>query len=118
MAAPPLATSGIQMPGTTAVLALSGSIVDEVNRINSANLSVIVKNLSTPVKDRESMTGSATSTVIEATGGTASQVGYHLTVVDIERSRAAHGDILESLLYPPIPPSPSGRYGIPSPPKM
>ena len=50
MAAPPLATSGIQMPGTTAVLALSGSIVHEVNRINSANLRVIVKNLSTPVK--------------------------------------------------------------------
>ena len=102
MAAPPLATSGIQMPGTTAVLALSGSIVHEVNRINSANLRVIVKNLSTPVKDRESTTGSATSTVIEAIGGTASQVGYHLTVVDIERSRAAAiGDILEISLISP-----------------
>ncbi len=87
MAAPPLATNGIQMPGTTSVLALTGLIIDEANRINSAGLRVIVTNLTT---------GNATSTVIEATGGTSAQVGYQLTVVDIERSRAAAiGDILE-----------------------
>ena len=87
MAAPPLATGSIQATGVTPVLALNGSIVDEIKGINSAGLRVIVKNLST---------GSAVATVIGDADSTSSQVGYQLTVVDIGRGRAAAiGDILE-----------------------
>ena len=55
MAAPPITMRGIQATGITPVLALSGSIVDSVNGINSAGLRVSVKNLST---------GSAVATVV------------------------------------------------------
>ena len=92
-AAPLVAMRGIEVGNTTPVLALTGSIVDVVNGINSAGLRVIVKNLST---------GSAVTTVIEEAGSTSSQVGYRLTVVDIEGGRAAAiGDILEISVQSP-----------------
>ena len=85
--AAPLMMRGIQTTEITPVLALNGSIVHGVNGINSAGLHVIVKNLST---------GSAVATVIGDAGGTSSQVGYRLTVVDIKGGRAASiGDTLE-----------------------
>ena len=87
MAAPLLTVRGIHAAGTTPVLALRGSIVDEVKGINSVDLRVIVKNLSTS----NIVTGA-----IENTGSASSQVGYQLTVVDMERGQAAAiGDILE-----------------------
>ena len=85
--AAPLMMKGIQTIGITPVLALSGSIVDGVNGINSAGLHVIVKNLST---------GSAATTVIGDAGSTSSQGSYRLTFVDIKSGRAAQiGDTLE-----------------------
>ena len=93
MAAPPLVTGGIQVAGTTPVLALNGLIVDDVRTINSAGLSVSVKNLST---------GSAVATVIGDMGSTSSQGSYRLTVVDIVDGRAAAiGDILEISVISP-----------------
>ena len=87
MAAPPLTTGGSQMTGITPVLALNGLIVDGVRGINSADLSVSVKNLST---------GSVVATVVGNTSSTSSRVGYRLTVVDIVDGRAAAiGDTLE-----------------------
>ena len=104
MAAPPLTTGGIQVTGVTPVLVLSGSIVDEVSRTNGAGFRLIVKNLSTPVKDRESTTGSAVTGVIEETDSASSQIAYQLTVVDIAGGRAAAiGDILEiSVISPDV----------------
>ena len=87
MAAPPMTIGGVQATGITPVLALSGSIVHGVRGDSSANLRVIVKNLST---------GSVVTTAVEYTNGIPSQVGYRLTVVDIADGRAAAiGDILE-----------------------
>ena len=87
MAAPSLAIRGIHAAGTSPVLALSGSIVDEIKGINSADLRVSVKNLST---------SSTVTGVIGDAGSTSSQVAYQLTVVDMETARAAAiGDILE-----------------------
>ena len=87
MTAPPIAAWGSHVGETTPVLALTGSIVDGARRLNSANLRVTVKNLST---------GTVVPGVIEDTGSTPSQVGYQLTIVDMERQRAAQvGDILE-----------------------
>ena len=87
MAAPPILTQGFQMTGITPVLALNGLIVDSVRGINSVGLRVSVKNLST---------GSAVTTMVGNTSSTSSQVGYRLTVVDIERGQAAAiGDALE-----------------------
>ena len=99
---------GIQVTNTTPVLALRGSIVFPIGvrgkmpHLESglgSGFRVKVKNLSTPIKDRESTTGravgrerrSAFPTVIGA-----EEVDYRLTVVDIETGRAAKiGDILE-----------------------
>ena len=87
MTAPPIAAWGSHVDETTPVLALTGSIVDRARRLNSANLRVTVKNLST---------GTVVPGVIEDTGSTPSQIGYQLTIVDMERQRAAQvGDILE-----------------------
>ena len=87
MTAPPIAAWGSDVDETTPVLALTGSIVDRARRLNSANLRVTVKNLST---------GTVVPGVIEDTGSTPSQIGYQLTIVDMERQRAAQvGDILE-----------------------
>ena len=85
MAAPPLAMTSISTSGATPVLALSGTIVDEMRHTNNAGIRVMVKNLST---------GSTVATVI---GETASpRLGYQLTVVDIEKGQAASiGDVLE-----------------------
>ena len=93
MAAPPLATGGIQVAGITPVLALSGSLFDEVRHFNSAGFRVIVKNLST---------GNALAGVVGDTDSTPSQLGYQLTVVDMEMGRAAAiGDILEISVISP-----------------
>ena len=87
MTAPLIAMRGSHVGETTPVLALTGSIVDPARRLNSANLRVTVKNLST---------GTVVPGVIEDTGGTPSRIGYQLTIVDMERQRAAQvGDILE-----------------------
>ena len=87
MAAPPMTIGGVQATEITPVLALNGSIVDDVNGINSTGLHVIVKNLST---------GSTATTVVGDAGGISSQGSYRLTVVDIMGGRAAAiGDTLE-----------------------
>ena len=87
MAAPPLTRVGIQTEEITPVLTLSGSVVNGVSGINSADLRVTIKNAST---------GSEVATVIQDTDDTASQVGYRLTVVDIESGHVASiGDTLE-----------------------
>ena len=100
-AAPPMASTGVEVGDTTPVLAVRGSIVspDPSRRWgilphhlqSGSGFRVTVKNLSTPIKDRESTTGRA------VTGMTGDEgVGYQLTVVDIETGQAAMiGDILE-----------------------
>ena len=95
-AAPPIALKGIEIGNTTPVLALRGSIVNEGMSVNRADFRIIVKNLST---------GRAVATVIREGRGTPTRtqiypsqerLGYQLTVVDTETSRAAQiGDILE-----------------------
>ena len=86
MAAPPMTIGGIQTTRITPVLALNGSIIDNVRGINSAGFRVTIKNLST---------GSVVAAMIEAAGDTPSEVGYRLTAVDIPGGRAAAiGDIL------------------------
>ena len=81
-AAAPKMLTGIQMTDTTPVLGVSGSIVDEGTGVNRAGFRVTVKNLST---------GSA-----YAAATVDSEMGYRLTVVDIETMRAARvGDLLE-----------------------
>ncbi len=80
-AAPQILT-GLPVSDTTAVLALKGSIVDEVLAVNQAGFRVVVKNL---------LTGRqvATTTADE-------EAAYRLTIVDIETMRAARiGDVLE-----------------------
>ena len=80
--APPIVLTGIQANSATPVLAVSGSIVDEVTRLNKASFRVIVKNLST---------GKAVTTVTEDEG-----LVYQITVVDLETGRVAQiGDTLE-----------------------
>ena len=79
---PPDAIPGIEVGDATPVLALTGSIVDEVTGLGKEGFHVTVKNLST---------GREVSAVTGAGG-----VGYQFTVVDFETARAAQiGDILE-----------------------
>ena len=74
--------TGLQVPDTTPVLALTGSIVDARMGGSQPEIRVILKNLST---GRE---------VAAVTGG--DEASYQLTIVDIETGRAAAiGDILE-----------------------
>ena len=74
--------TGLQVPDTTPVLALTGSIVDARMGGSQPEIRVILKNLST---GRE---------VAAVTGG--DEASYQLTIVDIETGRAAQiGDILE-----------------------
>ena len=87
MAAPPLATGGIQTAGITPVLALTGSVIDSARRFNGTNFHVIVKNLST---------GNIFTDTIDIAGSVSSQIDYQLAIVDIEGGRAAAvGDTLE-----------------------
>ena len=99
---------GIQVTNTTPVLALRGSIVFPIgergilSRLQpglGSGFRVKVKNLSTPIKDRESTTGRAVSRERRSAFPTiigAEEFGYRLIVVDIETGRAAKiGDILE-----------------------
>ena len=89
-AAPPIAMTGIKVEDTTPILALRGSIVDEGTVINLVGIRVTAKNLST---------NSAIATV---TGK--NETGYRLTIVDIERERAATiGDTLEISAQSPHP---------------
>ena len=80
--ASPLAQRGIQVADSTAVLVLSGAVVDEGIGLNNPDFRVTVKNLST---DRA------------VAGMTApGNAGYRFTVVDIETQQAARiGDTLE-----------------------
>ena len=81
-AATPKLLTGLPVTNTTAVLALKGSIVDEVSAVNLTGFRVAVKNLST---GRQVVT-----TIADA------EAGYRLAVVDIETMRAAQvGDTLE-----------------------
>ena len=87
MAAPPMIMRGIQPIRITPVLVLSGSIADGTRGVHSAGFRVSVKNLST---------GSVVTTGVEGVDNTSSEIGYRLTVVDIENGQAAAmGDILE-----------------------
>ncbi len=98
-AAAPQMLTGIGVTDTTPVLALRGSIVDKATGVNRVDLRVIVKNRSTPIKDRASTTGSAVTTVTGAERG-----GYQLTIVDMKTGRAAMiGDIFEISAQSPNP---------------
>ena len=89
-AAPPLSLKGIKAADVTPVLGLRGSIVNEGTGTYQARFRVTVKNLST---DKN-----------VATATTDNQMGYRLTVVDIETGRAAAvGDILEISAQSPHP---------------
>ena len=80
-AAPKLLTN-LPVGNTTPVLALKGEIVDEVVTMNPLGFRVAVRNLST---DKQVATTAADA-----------EVGYRLTVVDIETMRAARvGDVFE-----------------------
>ena len=81
-AAPLMARTGLPVRHTTPVLALKGSIVDEVSAVNRVGFRVAVKNLSTGRQ--------------VATTTSDAEAGYRLTVVDIETMRVAQvGDILD-----------------------
>ena len=81
-AAAPQMLTGIEGTDTTPVLALRGSIVDEVSGVNRSGFRVAVENLST---GRQVAAAAADA-----------EAGYRLTVVDIETMRAARvGDVLE-----------------------
>ena len=89
-AAPPVTLKGIEVGDTTPVLGLRGSIASEGTNANQAGFRVTVKNLSTDKK-------LATATLDD-------EMGYRLTVVDIETGRAATvGDILEIAAQSPNP---------------
>ena len=92
---------GVDLTGTratdnTPVLALRGSIVDELTGANRTGFRAIVKNLSAP---RDSTMGSAVATATGAEG-----TGYQLTVLDVETGRAATvGDLLQISAQSPDP---------------
>ena len=88
--APAVAMTGIDMGDTTPILAVRGSIVDEGTGLKAVGIRVTVKNFSTSKK------------VATVTGE--DETGYRLTVVDIEKGRAATvGDILEISAQSPNP---------------
>ena len=92
-AAPPTALTGLQVDGTTPVLAVSGSIATS-GPVGGKSLShpfrVTVKNLSTGK--------------VEAVGTDDDGGGYQLTFVDLETGRAAQiGDTLEISAQSPNP---------------
>ena len=89
-AAPPVTHKGIEVLDTTPVLGMKGAIVDAGTSVKVPNFRVTVKNLST---DRKLATSTAND-----------EMGYRLTVVDIETGRAATvGDILEISAQSPNP---------------
>ena len=89
-AAPLLSLKGIELGDTIPVLALRGSIVDEVTGSKVPNFRVTVKNLST---------GRAVAAITVP-----DEAGYQLAIVDIEMGRAATvGDILEISAHSPNP---------------
>jgi hypothetical protein len=82
--APPVTLLGLRIDRQTPVLALKGSVVDEITGQAKDGFSITVKNLST---------GSSYSAEPE---DKASESGYSITFVDTKSSRAARiGDILE-----------------------
>ena len=98
-ATPPLLSlTGIGVEDTTPVVALTGSIVGEDTGTNSGGLRVIVKNLSTG----RTVTGDKNLSLPDRWGST--EVGYQVTVVDVEAGRAAQiRDILEISVRFPSP---------------
>ncbi len=81
-AAPLVTRKGIKVGDATPVLALRGSVVDEEAALNTLGFRVTVKNLSS---------GRTVTGMTKDEGS-----GYRLTVVDIEKGRAAAiGDTLE-----------------------
>ena len=100
-AAPPMTITGIEVGDTTPVLALRGSIVDEVIRVNRAGFRVILKNLSTGRTVTDVIGDEHPSLPDE---GESKGLSYRLTVVDTETGRAARiGDILEISVRSPSP---------------
>ena len=89
-AAPLMSLKGIKAADVTPVLGLRGSIVHERTGVYQAGFRVTVKNLST---DKN-----------VATATTDNQMGYRLTVVDLETGHAATvGDIFEISAQSPNP---------------
>ena len=94
-ATPSIKVTGFRATDTTPVLALSGSIGDEVTGVNLVGFRVAVKNLSTPWA-----TVHSTGTTVNGDDRT----GYRLTIVDIKTARAAQvGDVLEISAQSPNP---------------
>ena len=84
-----LALTGIRVDSATPVLAITGSIVEEVRGLNTDRFRITVKNLST---------GKALTTVTDE------GMGYQLTAVDMATGRVAQiGDILEITAQSPNP---------------
>ena len=109
-AAPLMAITGIEGRNATPILALSGSIIDEVTGTNGAGFRVIVRNLSTRRaiatatgdEDLSPLDQEASKVALnpDPIGG----IGYRLTVVDMDTGRAAQvGDILEISAQSPDP---------------
>ena len=95
---PLLSLMGIGVGDTTPVVALTGSIVGEGTGPNSGGFRVIVKNLSTG----STVTGDKNLSLPDRWGST--EIGYQVTVVDVETGRAAQiGDILEISVRFPSP---------------
>ena len=95
---PLLSLTGIGVEDTTPVVALTGSIVGEGTGTNSTGFRMIVKNLSTG----RTVTGDENLSLPDKWGS--KEVGYQVTVVDVETGRAARiGDILEISVRSPSP---------------
>ena len=95
---PLLSLTGIGVEDTTPVVALTGSIVGEDTGTSRGGLRVIVKNLSTG----STVTGDENLSLPDTRGST--EVGYQVTVVDVETGWAAQiGDILEISVRFPSP---------------
>ncbi len=90
-AAAPIALAGYNVDGQTAVLDVSGAVVDEITGLASEGFRVKVKNLST----KASLTKVTSAEIVD---------GYNMTFVDLKAGNAARiGDVLEISADSPNP---------------
>ena len=87
----PIALAGYNVDGQTAVLDVSGAVVDEITGLASEGFRVKVKNLST----KASLTRVSAAEIVD---------GYNMTFVDLKVGNAARiGDVLEISADSPNP---------------
>ena len=90
-AAAPIALAGYNVDGQTAVLDVSGAVVDEITGLASEGFRVKVKNLST----KTALSKVTSAEVVD---------GYNMTFVDLKAGNAARiGDVLEISADSPHP---------------